>query len=323
MIGLSGVKIDFVEATTTIEALSKVDATTMVKGSSGKITYPNISTDKIGEYTIEFVVTNDNGYAKTFKHNIKVVDTTLPVINLQTMTVVCDTLPNLKEVLKGESQDNYDGLVETKFEGQVKDKPGIYQVRYYAKDSSNNTAEAIVYYFYQLTPDTMEEPFAIDGIIVVNKKIPLPKEYGTSRDDSASIMMSNMLQEAKKQGFDLMENSVFRDYYSQEALYEEKAKTSSKKDLDSTTARPGYSEHQTGLAFDIIDRDGTNPSNKAYKWLAENCAGYGFILRYPNGKEDSTGYEYEPWHFRYVGAISAKEIMENDLTLEQYLKLEN
>ncbi|HET7615667.1 MAG TPA: M15 family metallopeptidase, partial [Bacillales bacterium] len=91
------------------------------------------------------------------------------------------------------------------------------------------------------------------------------------------------------------------------------------------SARPGQSEHQTGLSMDIstpeigVDLDQNFGETKAGKWVAAHAADFGFILRYPKGKEDITGYEYEPWHLRYVGKKPAKTIMENHLTLEEYL----
>ena len=87
---------------------------------------------------------------------------------------------------------------------------------------------------------------------------------------------------------------------------------------------PGSSEHQIGLAVDIITDGYTSldegfGDTKAGKWLAENSADYGFILRYPAGKEEITSIEYEPWHFRYVGKDVAKEIMSKGITFEEYL----
>nr|WP_262588498.1 M15 family metallopeptidase [Staphylococcus sp. IVB6181] len=97
------------------------------------------------------------------------------------------------------------------------------------------------------------------------------------------------------------------------------------KQLKNTVLHRGYSEHQTGLAFDV----GSNRYNKDFlkeygetpegKWLAKHAHEYGFILRYPKGKEQITGYQYEPWHFRYVGKKTAKAIYDKQLTLEEYL----
>ncbi len=91
-------------------------------------------------------------------------------------------------------------------------------------------------------------------------------------------------------------------------------------------AIPGASEHHTGLALDIVSKthqqfDDAQADTKEAIWLAEHCAEYGFILRYPEGKEDITGIEYESWHFRYVGEEAASYIMENEITLEEYLAL--
>ena len=89
--------------------------------------------------------------------------------------------------------------------------------------------------------------------------------------------------------------------------------------------RPGTSEHQTGLALDILgsgytDRQESFDQSKAFQWLKAHCADYGFILRYPKGKEQITGMDYEPWHYRYVGKEYAKEIMSRGITLEEFLQ---
>ena len=91
---------------------------------------------------------------------------------------------------------------------------------------------------------------------------------------------------------------------------------------DTYSARPGSSEHQTGLALDIntASVQAHFENTPTYAWLVEHCAEYGFILRYPEGKERITGYRFEPWHYRYVGREHAEEIMRRGLTLEEYLQ---
>ena len=86
----------------------------------------------------------------------------------------------------------------------------------------------------------------------------------------------------------------------------------------SYSAKPGYSEHQTGLAFDINSIRDSFADTKEGLWLAKNAHIYGFILRYPKGKESITGYKYEPWHYRYVGVSVAQYIFENQITFEEY-----
>ena len=92
-----------------------------------------------------------------------------------------------------------------------------------------------------------------------------------------------------------------------------------KEQVDKDTARPGYSEHQTGLAFDIINTDPSFDSTPEGKWLAANCYKYGFIIRYPKGKENITGFVYEPWHIRYLGVEIATSVYDSGLCLEEYL----
>ena len=104
----------------------------------------------------------------------------------------------------------------------------------------------------------------------------------------------------------------FRPREEQERLYSEMPA--------GIAAPPGHSEHETGLAFDIsaYSKNGDFGETPQFEWLYAHCAEYGFILRYPQGKEDITGYSYEPWHYRYVGVEIAKEIMSTGMTLEEY-----
>lgn len=138
--------------------------------------------------------------------------------------------------------------------------------------------------------------------------------------------LEKMLADAKDAKFDLVMNSGFRSYKSQGFYFNNYVKQSGLEAAKKFSAEPGHSEHQTGLAFDLSYKD-----KKCYldicfgqtdagKWLAEHAHDYGFILRYPDGKMDITGYQYEPWHFRYVGKDMAKEIFEQNLTYEEFLK---
>ncbi|MCJ7690285.1 MAG: M15 family metallopeptidase, partial [Clostridiaceae bacterium] len=120
--------------------------------------------------------------------------------------------------------------------------------------------------------------------------------------------------------------SGYRDYSYQEKLYNDKVNRSGKEEADKYVAQAGESEHQTGLAMDVLAEEYTTldegfKNTKAYKWIIENCYKYGFILRYPEGKEQITGYAYEPWHIRYVGDKVAMEIARKGITLEEYLNI--
>lgn len=135
-----------------------------------------------------------------------------------------------------------------------------------------------------------------------------------------------MLAAAKKQGFDFVAFSGYRSFDYQTTLYNNYVNRDGQAAADRYSARPGYSEHQTGLAFDIGERGKENlwlteefGETPAGQWLLTNAQDYGFILRFPKNKEDITGYMYESWHYRYVGVDIAKEIKKKDITLEEYL----
>lgn len=125
-----------------------------------------------------------------------------------------------------------------------------------------------------------------------------------------------------KQGYYLMVSSSYRSYSEQETVYNNYKKSRGQKYADSIAARPGSSEHQTGLTLDIFSKSNSNKNTfkdtEVAKWLKENCYRFGFILRYPEELVDVTGYNYESWHFRYVGKDIAKYIYENNISFEEY-----
>jgi D-alanyl-D-alanine carboxypeptidase len=113
--------------------------------------------------------------------------------------------------------------------------------------------------------------------------------------------------------------SGFRSYAYQQNLYNRYVARDGKAEADRYSARPGHSEHQTGLAMDVNSVGQSFAYTSEGKWLAAHAHEYGFIIRYPKGKEDITGYMYEPWHIRYVGVEIAKEITEAGITFEEYM----
>src|SRR5690606_25707577 len=119
----------------------------------------------------------------------------------------------------------------------------------------------------------------------------------------------------------------YRSYSYQSNLYNRYVRSHGKTEADRFSARPGHSEHQTGLAFDFGGKNQAHWLEKSFegtkegKWLLANAHKYGFILRYPKGKEKITGYIYEPWHYRYVGSKKASEIKNSKLTMEEYFKV--
>jgi D-alanyl-D-alanine carboxypeptidase len=189
---------------------------------------------------------------------------------------------------------------------------------------------------------TVTNADAID--VVVNKKRSMPATYVpklvepnvpfTFKEKSEKRLMrpeaaqalEQLFAAAKQDGITLYGISAYRSYATQQALYKNYVNTQGEKEASQFSAHPGQSEHQTGLAIDVGDG---NPKcaveqcfadSSAAKWLAAHAADYGFIIRYPKGKEAITGYEYEPWHIRYVGVDVAKEIAKQGVTLEEYFQ---
>lgn len=134
----------------------------------------------------------------------------------------------------------------------------------------------------------------------------------------------NCLRQAEKKGIKLYGVSGYRSYTRQKEIYDRNVATRGKAATDAVSAIPGSSEHQTGLTIDVSAQsvsyrlDQSFGDTKEGKWLAKHCHEYGFIIRYPYGKEKITGYSYEPWHIRYVGTTVASYLYKNNLTLEEY-----
>lgn len=132
-----------------------------------------------------------------------------------------------------------------------------------------------------------------------------------------------MYKAAEKEDLKLIITSSYRTYAEQEKLWKDYKRDHGQEWADRVSARPGYSEHQTGLTLDIVtDGEGSSMSNfentDEFKWLSKNAHKYGFILRYPKGKEDITGYDYESWHYRYVGVETAEKIYNLGITYDEY-----
>lgn len=161
----------------------------------------------------------------------------------------------------------------------------------------------------------------IQGILVVNKTYSLPSDYNPGVDSTAKAALDEMTAAAAKDGVSLWIVSGFRSYTKQTSLYNNYVARDGKAEADRYSARPGYSEHQTGLAFDLNSLDQSFGQTKEGKWIAANSWKYGFILRYPQEKEAQTGYMYEPWHVRYLGKDVAKKVYDSGLCLEEYLNI--
>lgn len=158
---------------------------------------------------------------------------------------------------------------------------------------------------------------------------------GYMADSRIADAAKEMIAAAAQEGVHIITISAYRDYEYQQELYNNKVSrlqneegysiSKAREEAATVVAYPGTSEHQLGLALDLVDSghvdlDESQETTDAYKWLKKHCQEYGFIVRYPNGKTDITGIIYEPWHFRYVGEEAAKTIMEKGICLEEYLE---
>ena len=165
----------------------------------------------------------------------------------------------------------------------------------------------------------------INGILLVNKKNGLPDSFGDAEDPKAREAFEEMKKAAGKDGLYINAFSTYRSFWTQNRLYWNYVASFGQEPTDTFSARAGFSEHQTGLGFDVGGADRSLWANQEFQytaeaeWLKNNCYKYGFILRYPEGKEWKTGFVYESWHFRYLGEEHSKNFNNNNLTLEEYL----
>ena len=157
-----------------------------------------------------------------------------------------------------------------------------------------------------------------DGVLVVNKTYSIPSWYGNGLDPTAHSAFRKMADDAEDDGIYLYIVSGFRSYSLQDSIYHNFVSERGVAGADRVSARPGHSEHQTGLAMDINSTAFSFTDTAEGHWLAKNCWKYGFIIRYPQGKESITGYAYESWHIRYVGKELAEKLFRSGKTLEEH-----
>jgi LAS superfamily LD-carboxypeptidase LdcB len=156
--------------------------------------------------------------------------------------------------------------------------------------------------------------------LIVNKSYGLPDSYDPGKlDPTCEEWFYKLVNGAAKDGINIFLSSGYRSYDYQSQIYNNYVGIYGTDTADTFSARPGFSEHQTGLAIDVNTIDDSFAGTPEAIWLAEHCWEYGFIIRYPEGKQNITGYKYEPWHIRYVGSAISKQIHDagTDITLEE------
>lgn len=165
----------------------------------------------------------------------------------------------------------------------------------------------------------LNSTFTPKNLKVINSKY---QWHGRSNQltKEAALAFEEMCEAAKKENIYIYAGSGYRSYASQKYIYNNYVATDGFDNAETYSARPGYSEHQTGLAMDIANtNDFIDKNDKEYKWLINNSYKYGFILRYPEYKDTLTGYMYEEWHYRYVSKEIAKKVYESGLTYDEFI----
>lgn len=259
---------------------------------------------------------------------------------------------NYNEINKIEdtlSSDGIDTVINSEYNKQLFDYLGLSYFKednleryfnYYKDNSDMDYTDVITFVNIGLDNEYYTNVIDVDKqddmLVLVNKYHKLSSDYvpsdletlsskyaiGTQklRKEAKSKFME-MCDAAKEDGISIKAGSTYRSYSYQQGLYNRYVKKDGKKEADRYSARAGYSEHQTGLAIDILNgkNEFIDEDNKEYDWLVNNCYKFGYILRYTKEDESITGYQFEPWHFRYVGNDIAKEIKDTGLTYDEYM----
>ena len=166
---------------------------------------------------------------------------------------------------------------------------------------------------------SLDNTYNSDNMVTVSKQYSYGDDQMVTRATFDAFL--SMFNDAKKEDLTLIINSSFRSYEDQEEIYKFYKDTRGESQANKIAAKAGFSEHQTGMAIDIQTYGSTAKTFEEFnefKWLQNNAHKYGFILRYPKDKEYLTGYEYESWHYRYVGIEAATYIYENKITFHEY-----
>lgn len=292
--------------------------------NSKKVTISNnINYDKLGSYKILYEISLPFNRKRKIERTINIVDNIAPSIKLlgsSPLRIKYDGKFNEPGYEISDNYDNSDNIkVKITYDKEINTKEdGTYIVSYEVSDSSGNvttiTREVIV------NPKVMTENGIsyVDGVLIVNKKYALPSTYNPGVNSEAYDWLQKMQTDSMKYGHSLYLASGFRSYSEQQYIYNNYVKSYGQSLTDTFSARPGHSEHQTGLAFDVGWVNDEFGDTECGKWLAANAHNYGFIIRYPKGKESITGYKYEPWHIRYLGVELATKVYNSGLSLEEY-----
>ena len=314
-----------------LDFISNIETGTIISENT------SINTTKLGKQNITIKI-NHNDKIHNYNFEIEVIDTKIPVIEAKeeislfvgnSVDLLSDVkvTDNSNEEIKPTIEGNYD------FNGA-----GTYNLKYVAIDASGNKA------IKNLILKVVEDPnnrvittskgytlkisnglATIDGVVIANKSYGLPSNYGNGLTNETVNLFNSMISAASLDGINLYQVSGYRSYYDQQYIYNNYVKRDGQAEADRYSARAGHSEHQTGMAIDVNSLYQSFENTNEGIWLNNNCYKYGFIIRYPKGKEEITGYMFEPWHIRYVGEELATKLYNNGnwITIEEYFGIDS
>ncbi len=303
-----------------------------------------IDTSKLGIKELNLFIKNKDGNEEKYNFKVTIIDSINPIIDAskELTSYIGNSIDLLKDV---KVSDNSNEEINAKVVGEYDiNKIGKYELRYEAVDSSGNKSEYD--FILNIVSDPSNRTFTtskgfngkvvngityIDGILIANKTYSLPSSYAPGLQSSIQNAFNKLRNDATSLGYNFYIGSGYRSYWDQKIIYNNYVSWDGQANADTYSARPGHSEHQSGLAADICesnepacissDFDNTNPA----KWLNDNCYKYGLIIRYPKGKTGITGYIYESWHLRYVGVELATKLYNGGdwITLEEYYGIDS
>lgn len=320
-----------------------IDNIVIVKNGSFANDKVRLDTSKVGEQEVKVIIKDSFNRKKEIFYNLNVSDSNGPVINFKNLSTEVGKQIDLLDgvTVSDNSGEDISVIVEGSYDF---DSVGDYKLFYVATDSSGNTtreeftltvnkkSQSSGYHIMSdrkfktlkgFDAETKDGFTYVDGYLVVNKTYSIPSTYNPGLDDNVQAQANVMFTAAKTEGLNVYLSSGFRSFSYQSTIYNNYVSRDGKLLADTYSARPGHSEHQTGLSFDVNQIDNSFDNTPEAKWLSNNCYKFGFILRYPKGKENETGYQYESWHFRYVGTELAEKLYNNGdwITMESYFGL--
>lgn len=353
-------KVHLTEKRPTAEVNSDVMASSFIASidDGGSVSSDvKVDTSAIGTTECTLIVSID-GKEKEYYMDVEIEDTTAPVIECgSSINVLAGSNPDMTSIAK--ASDNSGENIEPKLSGDYDtSKAGSFDLSFSASDSSGNESEQ---YFtlnvidisdYSSIPESLKDEdgnvsfvtdkgfkgnidrngvTTVDGTVIVNNDIQLPSSYAPGINGAAYNAFVELQNAAAADDIRLYMAYGFRSYAVQNSRYATMVRNFGEDAVTGFCAEAGFSEHQSGLAFDVnTANDSADPDlagefaeSDAGKWLIENCYKYGFIIRYPDGKESETGFAYAPWHVRYVGKELAETLYNGGdwITLENYYRL--